>query len=179
MSYRILCTCICLLAALLIAVLPVTASQTAVESPPILKKYIADYPSDDELFFTQVTEFMARISDQPLNLSDELRFFTLLASGYNIEDHSVAQQFIDFLFYSAKAGEHHKQYQANTGRYFTPINAESEYLLAEEYRALAEKTFNSCEVCQEYYPDFVMYTLPSKENEETDDQYEFTGKLGF
>lgn len=180
MNCRVLYICIYLVGALLIAAFPVTASPTDIESPPILKIYVADIPSADELFFAQVTEFIAQMSDQELNVGDDLRFFTLLASGYNIEDHSAAQQLINFLFYSAKAGEHYQQYRTNKDRYFTPINAEGEYLLAEEYRSLAEKTFDSCNVCQEYYPDFVMYTLPSKVDDEvSDSEYQFTGKLGF
>jgi len=185
MNYRVLYTCICLFCALLIAVLPVTAvlpataSQTMLESPPILKTYIPENPSHDEHFFAQVTEYMEQLSGNILNVRDDFRFFTLLASGYNIEDHATAQQLLDFLFYSAKAGDHYQQAVANKGLFFTPINAENEDLLAKEYRALAEKTFNSCDACQEYYPDFVMYSLPSGGDEEPESAYQFTGKLGF
>ena len=179
MNRRVLYTCICLLGVLLTAALPVIASQTIIESPPNLKIYVANVSSDDEHFFAQVTEFMAQLSDQDLNVSEDLWFFALLASGYNIEDHNTAQQLINFLFYSARAGEHYKQYLMNKDHFFTPISAEDEYLLAKEYQSLAEKTFDSCEVCQEYYPDFVMYTLPEKVDEVSDSQYIFTGKLGF
>ncbi|MDR2855495.1 MAG: hypothetical protein LBV40_05005 [Methanomicrobiales archaeon] len=179
MNYRVLYTCICLLGALFIAAFPATAIQTNIASPPILRNYVAEIPSADEHFMEQVTEFIEQMSDQTLNVRDDLLFFPLLASGYNIKDHSTAQKLIDFLFYSAKAGEHYQQYRANKERYFTPINPEEEYLLAEEYRSLAEKTFEACESCQEYFPDFVMYTLPSKEDQISDDGYQFTGKLGF
>jgi len=179
MKYRILYTCICLLSAFLIVALPVTANQTILGSPPILKTYVASSPSDDERFFAKVTEFMAQLSGQPLPLSDELFFFTLLASGYNIENHNTAQQLINFLFYSAKAGEHYQQYEMNKGRYFTAINPEAESAIAQEYRLLAEKVFQSCDSCQEYYPDFVMYVLPDMKSEESESPYKFTGRLGF
>jgi hypothetical protein len=179
MDHRVLYTCICLLGVLAFIALPVVTSQTILESPPILKKYVAEIPSDDEHFFVQVTEFMTQLSDQTLNVRSDLRFFALLASGYNIENRTAAQKLIDFLFYSAKAGEHYQQYIANKDRYFTPISAENENLLAKEYRTLAEKTFNSCDICQEYYPDFVMYTLPSAEDGASGELYQFTGRLGF
>ncbi|MDR2855266.1 MAG: hypothetical protein LBV40_03805 [Methanomicrobiales archaeon] len=179
MNSKVLYICTCLLGALLIATLPVTAAQAELKSPPILKKYVSDVPSYDEYFFTQVTGFMEKLSDQELNVRDDLRFFALLASGYNIQDHNLAQKLINFLFYSVQAGEHYQQYRNNKDRPFTPINAQDEYVLAKEYLALAEKTFNACDICQERYPDFVMYTLPSEENTASDSGYQFTGKLGF
>jgi len=179
MDHRALYTRICLLGVLVFLALPVVTGQTILESPPILKKYVDEIPSDDEHFFIQVTEFMTQLSDQTLNVRSDLRYFTLLASGYNIENRAAAQKLIDFLFYSAKAGEHYQQYVAHKDRYFTPISAENENILAKEYRALAEKTFHSCDICQEYYPDFVMYTLPSTEDSTSDGRYQFTGRLGF
>ena len=178
MNYRVLCSCICFICAFLIAA-PVIAASLDIASPPILKIYVANSSSDDEYFFEQVSAFMTQLSDQPLssNIGDELLFFPLLASGYNIENYETGQQLINFLFYSAQAGDHFRQYQRNKDSFFTPINAEGEYEVAEEYRSLAEKTFTACKACQEYFPDFVMYILPEKEGRTTDSQ--FTGKLGF
>ena len=178
MNYRVLCSCICLICAFFITA-PVGAASFDIASPPILKIYVPTTPSNDEYFFEQASAFLSQLSNQTLssNIGDELLFFPLLASGYNIEDYDTAQQLINFLFYSAQAGDHYRQYQRNRESFFTPINADGEYDIAKEYVGLAEKTFASCQACQEYYPDFGMYTLPEKEGRMTESQ--FTGKLGF
>jgi hypothetical protein len=162
----------------LFIIVPPVMALTGVASPPILKEYVASTPSADERFFEQVTDFMAQLSGGTVSSGDELWFFTLLASGYNIEEHKLAQEMINFLFYTAKAGEHYAQYRSNWEVRFTPINADTEYTLSKEYLSLAEKAFDSCEACKEYYPDFVMYSLPAKElTSSAPSQY--TGKLGF
>ena len=178
MNYRVLCSCICLICAFFITA-PVGAASLNIASAPILKVYVPNTPSNDEYFFEQTGTFLSQLSNQTLssNVGDELLFFPLLASGYNIEDYDTAQQLINFLFYSAQVWDHYMQYQRNKGSLFTPINADDEYNIAEEYRVLAEKTFTSCKACQELYPDFVMYTLPEKEG--ITDDIRYTGRLGF
>ena len=160
---------------LLIAVPCVTSAEVA--SPPVLKPYVESTPAVDEKFFEQVTDFMTRLSEGTLSSGDEYWFFTVLASGYNIEQHELAQKLIAFLFYTGEAGRGYEQYRANWEVRFTPVNANAQYALAQEYLALAKKTFDSCEECKEYYPDFVMYTLPEKEQGSSAPT--FTGKLGF
>ena len=165
----------------LFIVVPSVAALTVSASPPILKLYVANSPSDDERFFEQVTDFMTQLSGQTLSpavyVGDKLRFFPFLASGYNIEEQKLAQELINFLFYTAKAQEHYGGYRSDLGFRFTPFNAENEYAIAQEYVNLAKKTFNSCKACQERYPDFVMYTLPEKEEDSSGLRY--TGLLGF
>jgi hypothetical protein len=168
---------ILLLIVLLITVPCAAANSVEVESPPILKTYVTSTPSVDDHCFEQVTDFMTQLSEATLSSGDEYWCFTLLASGYNIEEHELAQKLIAFLFYTGKAGQHYEQYLSNWEVRFTPVNANTEYTLAEEYLALAKKTFDSCEACKEHYPDFVMYTLPKKEDSSSAPV--FTGKLGF
>ena len=168
---------ILLLIVLLIAVPCVAANSAEIASPPVLKDYVASTPSVDDHFFEQVTGFMTRLSGGTVSSGDDFWFFTLLASGYNIEEHELAQKLITFLFYTGKAGQHYEQYRANWEVRFTPVNANAEYTLAQEYLTLAKKVFDSCEACKELYPDFVMYSLPEKEQGSSAPQ--FTGRLGF
>ena len=179
MTYRILLvSAMCLL--FLTAAIPGSASQFELESPPILKLYMEDMPTDDALFFEKVSEFMTSLSGQTVptgSAQTEVQFFTLLSSAYNIEEHATAQLFINFLFYTAKAGEHFGQHVSNSQIRFTPIDVNAEYTLAEEYIDAAKEILADCEVCAEYYPDFVMCILPEKATKESD--IEFTGKLTF
>jgi len=150
---------------LLLAILFIAAPVAALtESPPILKPYVNSTPAVDDHFFRQVSDYMTQLSGQTVSSGDDLWFFTLLASGYNIEEHKLAQEFINFLFYTAKAGQHYDQSQNLLLSRFIPVANSGDYGLAETYLTLAKKAFNSCEACQERYPDFEMYTLPEKQS---------------
>jgi hypothetical protein len=137
-------------------------------------------PTDDARFFVSVSEFMTTLSGEPVptGTTQTMEFFTLLSSAYNIEENAIAQQYIDFLFYIAKAGEHYSQHVSSSQFRFTPIDFTAEYEIAREYLAAAEKVLKNCEVCAEQYPDFVMPTLPEGAVRDME-AVEFTGRLTF
>jgi hypothetical protein len=154
-------SCICIIIAFTV---PVNANQN-LESPPILKTYVASSPADDLRFFEQISDLLMPHSGSSIPKEPDvthIQVFSLIGSSYNVEDSKTAQDFLSFLFYTGKAGEVYQQYLDARGIGLTPSNPGEIYDLSHQYYLAAKGVYEKCKECSTYLPEFVMYSLPMR-----------------